>query len=252
MLDYRSRILLAKAARDAGFEIEVGSDDGSMSFASSLVNVWMRIATTDDHFLFTVDDAEVMAELKGDVVLSSGSFMVTTNGIEVSTMLALHDLAERAFQLARSMPTRPLDEFRAKLANLPAATEVERLVRQRVGQGIFRGALDDYWQGKCAATGVGDRALLRASHIVPWAECATDGERLDVFNGILLVADLDAAFDAALITFDEQGAPQFSAKLTAEGRAMLAGKLTGVSVRLVPRHQTYLEKHRSRFNALDS
>jgi hypothetical protein len=165
-------------------------------------------------------------------------------------MLALHELAERAFQLSRAMPTRPLDEYRAKLTKLPSATEVERLVRQRVGQDIFRSALDDYWQGKCAATGIGDRALLRASHIVPWAECATDSERLDVFNGILLVADLDAAFDAALITFDDQGEPHFSAKLTAEGHSMLTAKLEGVSIRLAPRHQTYLEKHRARFRAL--
>src|SRR5207245_1962396 len=148
------------------------------------------------------------------------------------------------------MPTRPLDEYRANVTKLPSATEVERLVRQRVGQDIFRSALDDYWQGKCAATGIGDRALLRASHIVPWAECATDSERLDVCNGILLVADLDAAFDATLITFDDQGEPHFSAKLTAEAHSMLTAKLEGVSIRLAPRHQAYLEKHRARFRAL--
>jgi hypothetical protein len=148
------------------------------------------------------------------------------------------------------MPTRPLDEYRTKIAKLPSMTEVERLVKQRVGQDVFRTALDDYWQGKCAATGISDRALLRASHIVPWAECATDEERLDVFNGILLIADLDAAFDAALITFDEQGAPQLSTNLTVNGKTMLEKRLDGVSIRLTPRHQPYLDKHRARFTAL--
>ena len=33
--------------------------------------------------------------------------------------------------------------------------------------------------------------VLRASHAKPWAECANDAERLDVFNGFLLVANLD-------------------------------------------------------------
>ena len=36
-------------------------------------------------------------------------------------------------------------------------------------------------------TGITDPALLRASHIVPWAECG-DAQRLDVHNGLLLSA----------------------------------------------------------------
>ena len=44
-----------------------------------------------------------------------------------------------------------------------------------------------YWGGCCPLTGITtDPALLRASHIVPWAECATDAEQLDVHNGLLL------------------------------------------------------------------
>jgi len=46
----------------------------------------------------------------------------------------------------------------------------------------------DYWQGRCPLTGISDPALLRASHIVPWAECETDAQRLDVHNGLLLAA----------------------------------------------------------------
>jgi putative restriction endonuclease len=35
--------------------------------------------------------------------------------------------------------------------------------------------------------------LLRASHIRPWAECDDDEQRLDVFNGLLLISALNAA-----------------------------------------------------------
>ena len=49
-------------------------------------------------------------------------------------------------------------------------TEAERLVVQRIGQNIFRAALMDYWGGRCPITGITDPELLRASHIVPWAE----------------------------------------------------------------------------------
>jgi predicted restriction endonuclease len=118
---------------------------------------------------------------------------------------------------------------------------------QRVGQDIFREALDKYWAGKCAVIGVPDRALLRASHIHPWSDCATDDERLDAYNGILLVADLDAAFDAALITFDEDGKVVFGDRLSAEGRTALVSRLAGRRVPFTERHQVYLQRHRARF-----
>ncbi|MFN2857939.1 HNH endonuclease, partial [Escherichia coli] len=83
--------------------------------------------------------------------------------------------------------------------------EVERLVRQRVGQDRYRDALLAYWGGACAVTGVTVTETLRASHAKPWAECTDDTERLDAFNGFLLVANLDALFDRFLISFDGTG-----------------------------------------------
>ena len=67
-----------------------------------------------------------------------------------------------------------------------------------------------YWGGRCAITEVTEPRLLRASHIKPWAKCETDAERLDVYNGLLLAAHLDAAFDAGLISFTDEGAILFS------------------------------------------
>ena len=54
-------------------------------------------------------------------------------------------------------------------------------------------------------TGIDVTEVLRASHAKPWSMCITDEERLDVFNGFLLSANLDALFDKCLITFDDQG-----------------------------------------------
>ena len=100
-----------------------------------------------------------------------------------------------------SLPDAPLDQFRRRVAGLPRTTEAERLVVQRVGQNIFRDALLEYWNGRCPMTGITDPALLRASHIVPWAECESDAQRLDVYNGLLLSALWDAAFDAGRVSF---------------------------------------------------
>ncbi len=88
---------------------------------------------------------------------------------------------------------------------MPCSTEAERLVVQRVGQDLFRAALLDFWQGRCCATGLAIPELLRASHIKPWAVCADDNERLDVYNGLLLAPHLDALFDAGLMTVADDG-----------------------------------------------
>jgi len=47
--------------------------------------------------------------------------------------------------------------------------------------------------------------LLRASHIKPWAACASDAERLGVFNGLLLAPHLEAAFDQGFISVSDAG-----------------------------------------------
>jgi hypothetical protein len=80
------------------------------------------------------------------------------------------------YKLSVSLPDAPLARFRAQTAGLPQTTEVERLVVQRIGQDIFRVALMDYWRARCPITGITDPALLRASHIVPWAECDDRGD----------------------------------------------------------------------------
>ena len=101
------------------------------------------------------------------------------------------------YALGVSLPDAPLREFETRAADLPRATEAERLVVLRIGQDIFRASLMDYWQGRCPLTGISDRPLLRASHTIPWSECESDAERLDVHNGLLLSALWDAAFDRA-------------------------------------------------------
>jgi putative restriction endonuclease len=86
---------------------------------------------------------------------------------------------------------------------------------------VFREALLSYWGGRCAVTGVTEPRLLRASHIKPWAKCETDAERLDVYNGLLLAAHLDAAFDVGLISFSDEGAILFSSQFTQADRSAL-------------------------------
>jgi hypothetical protein len=147
----------------------------------------------------------------------------------------------RVYQLGETLPDGPLEEYRAAIAGLPQSTEAERLILQRVGQDLFRDRLMTYWQGRCPLTGITDPALLRASHIIAWKDCTSDAERLDVHNGLLLSALWDAAFDRGLVTFDDDGLPQYSPSLSETARAELRWR---TPIPLTDRHRACLAYHR--------
>jgi putative restriction endonuclease len=112
-----------------------------------------------------------------------------------------------------------------------------------VGQGGWRTDLLRYWRGQCAITGLTVEALLRASHIKPWRD-SDNAERLDVFNGLLLGAAYDAAFDAGLIAFDDDGRIVISTSVADEQREA-AGLDAGATLRAITdRHRSYLAYHR--------
>ena len=85
--------------------------------------------------------------------------------------------------------------------------------------------------------------MLRASHIKPWSQCKTSYERLDKYNGILLSANLDAAFDSGLISFDSSGHMMFSSKLTDKDISLLS-VTTNSSIKLDVKSEGYMCFHR--------
>lgn len=161
---------------------------------------------------------------------------------------SLGRLLRRAAELAMSLPNQAAEHYAVEIAKLdanpPSTTEVLALVKQRRGQDLFRKALMDYWGGACAVTGIAIPELLRASHAKPWAKCDTDQERLNVFNGFLLCAHLDALFDQGLMTFDDQATPIYSSKLDTETRSKLS---LGPDLKLrwiTAQHAPFLSWHR--------
>lgn len=71
----------------------------------------------------------------------------------------------------------------------------------RLGQSYFRKMVLANYDNKCCVTGLNVSQVLRASHIVPWAE--NKNHRMDPENGLCLSATYDAAFDKHLISFDD-------------------------------------------------
>lgn len=102
-----------------------------------------------------------------------------------------------------------LDVWECKLEQLVAEdvsipeTDRVALVRARRGQGLFRERVASI-EKRCRVTGVGNPTHLVASHCKPWRD-ATNDERLDGENGLLLTPSIDHLFDRGFIGFEDNG-----------------------------------------------
>jgi hypothetical protein len=82
-------------------------------------------------------------------------------------------------------------------------TEKRSLVLARRGQGQFRQRVIIF-EKECRVTGVVATDLLIASHIKPW-KAASNDERLNGHNGLLLSPHVDKLFDSGLVSFENSG-----------------------------------------------
>lgn len=150
-------------------------------------------------------------------------------------------------------PVRPWQHYdvrRPSVTGCPPGSSEQRMAFIRRGHDAFRRRVVDHWGGQCAVRGPVDSRLLIASHIVPWAE-ATDVERTDFNNGLLLSSPLDALFDIGLISFDDQG--QMLTKeldlVTAQafGLSGAGACLRDPMSKLTDAMKGYLQRHRARY-----
>jgi len=238
------KIELDKAANDGGFEVIEPQADGTVRLSSSDVEAQLTVSADQVGFVVAADDAGLARELAAEGRYEHGGpqASVAKNPEELAALI------RRIWQLSRALPDAPLKRFEAALAQVDqeSRTEVEALVRRRLGQAEFRAGLLDYWQGRCAVTGVAQPELLRASHIKPWAHCGDNAERLDIYNGFLLTADWDAAFDAGLVSFYRDGVAVFSPMLSQAARNRLGDGRLRVDRPLTDKHRHYLEWHASK------
>lgn len=237
---------LEKAAIDNGFDVVLMGFGDWLCFASTQcpMQIWLSVSD-DDEYLAAVSQANVAAALPEHRKHSTRALpQGAVACLHAPDIPSLHHLVRRSFQLSRTLPDEPLHVFDRKTRSLPKSTEAEHLVVQRVGQDIFRAALLDYWGGSCAVTGIGLTPVLRASHMKPWSHCESDAERLNVFNGLLLVANLDALFDRGLISFTNPGDLLISPRMSETWRKELH---LGPALRLrwvAEQHYAFFEWHR--------
>jgi hypothetical protein len=166
------RTIIEKTGNDNGFEHVVASDLSGVTLASAhhANRVLVGLDSGAYQVRFQTSSSALLPELQR-------SFPATqeADAFQVATEADLAALLRRAASLSRSLPSQAPNDYQqavaAELAELPtgiAGTEVERMIRQRVGQNKFRDALMDYWGGACAVTGVAVSEVLRASVVMPF------------------------------------------------------------------------------------
>lgn len=268
--------LLHKAAVDAGFDLQPELDGMWWRLrASGAPGVaWVRPANDVTGAWLALPIVEQLAIVRGlapapptelgTPLVSSPLPAGATGAVFITTAGAIHDALRRVWSHRAHTPERLAARWEAEVAaalgtavdpssggaalrdDVPAltTTEVVAAVRRRVGQDLFREALLDLWEGRCAVTGLAVPELLRASHAKPWA-VATDTERMDPHNGLLLAVHLDALFDRGFVTFTDEGAALWSGDLGNNTRALLGLPEGPLSLRrLELKHCPYLAWHR--------
>jgi hypothetical protein len=118
-------------------------------------------------------------------------------------------------------------------------TEKSNLIKSRIGQGVFRSQVLECWDNACAVTGYPEPMFLVASHIKPW-RTASNSERLNRYNGLMLVPNLDKAFDKGLITFAANGEIVISNSLPS---AELLGIEESMTICLQEEHKPFMDYH---------
>jgi hypothetical protein len=246
------RALIEKTGHDNGFEYVLLGDALHAVLASARHPAQVRVGLVEQGFDVCFDNGA--ATLENELARTFAENYAGLAAFVLPSEATLARFLRRAASLSQALPNQAVAGFEQQvesaLAELPPAaahnTEVLRKVRQRVGQQAYRQAMLNYWGGACAVTGLALPQALRASHAKPWADCETDAERLDVFNGFLLSANLDALFDQFLISFDATGAILISEALDS-GTQTLLGISPTMRLRWVAEaHRPYLAHHRER------
>lgn len=139
------------------------------------------------------------------------------------------------------------DTWRHYILDPKYAAEKDTMTRRRLGQLQYRQRMLEIWHGQCAVTGCSDERVLTASHAKPYKKSeGNDTDKIDPYNGFPLIPNLDIAFDAGLITFNDDGSLIVSPQLAQEDAAILGIDSEKLKLtKIYPENMKYLEYHRN-------
>lgn len=183
-----------------------------------------------------------IASLDPAIIRSGRSGLSSASALDKRVWAAFHKDWSGLVEECEALRTNEVnDDF--------TGSEITTQRKSRVGQSFFRNAVLTSYEFRCCVTGITDKRLLNASHIVPWS--AEPKIRLNPSNGLCLSALHDRAFDRGLITLDENNRLVVSAELSEQHSDFakiafirFAGKQIELPKRFEP-DAMYLEHHRN-------
>jgi len=214
---------------------------------SNKASLWLAITQRTETFTIvtsgdlTADMVGFIKRLIGSPDLSSGNHR-EWRMVSYKNICGIVDKFSELFSIEK---TKSLDEeiFNDIQEIIESShidsTQKSSLIHSRVGQGKFRAGLIKLW-GACSVTQSNHLPLLVASHIKPWSKSSNE-ERLDPYNGLLLLPNLDKAFDLGFISFDQSGNILISDELL---EYEVLGISKNMSVLIKDKNKIYLNYHR--------
>ncbi|MFM0366003.1 HNH endonuclease [Paraburkholderia sediminicola] len=222
---YRDALSLVRPG-DVLFAYESGSGCGYIA-AGTALEAWDEVSHQGGHPELFRDPYEIYFKIRVDwntdfscslaEIQAAGLRQYLATVTRVVNPKLVHLLSEK-LEFSGAQPNRERIETAMALellrdGSIPT-TEREQLIVARVGQGAFRTAVQGV-ESCCRLTRTTDPIMLRASHIKPW-RFASNAERLDGNNGLLLSPHVDHLFDGGWITFDSTGKLIVSPRMSIE------------------------------------
>jgi putative restriction endonuclease len=190
---------------------------------SSIGSLWeiRSVAQLNELYAYILDqqrlgEAGIFAEHESPSYWRSGFYSAAIKSLKEFLVIHRHEqqlwevyrsATKQPIELARNLEEQPLDDVAELIDDKDVdfstreGRDILRSVKTRVNQSFFRTMVLDNYGTRCCLTGIPIPHVLRASHIIPWAE--DESNRMNPANGLCLSATYDAAFDAHLISFDE-------------------------------------------------
>lgn len=154
-------------------------------------------------------------------------------------LLATEAMPESSVEVEQSIPDYD---------DLPVGEDRVVQATTRIGQRFFRAAVMSAYNEQCCITGLAVPKLLIASHIVPWRH--DEANRTNPQNGLLLSSLHDRAFDAGLLTINDDMTvrvsrehPAASGEFFSTAIAAYDGRRIRLPEKFAP-HQDFLAYHR--------
>src|SRR5258708_2892787 len=156
---------LRDAANEHGYRIGPEQASGWIFFrsASTPGEIAVAAAGNDGPFFLSITHSGVARELAAEPAQPCAKGHIAA--FALPTRDALFEAVGEVYRKSVSLTTLPLEQFERETATL-GNTEIERIEKVRIGQGIFRKAPLTYWRDTCPITGIPHSPFQRPTPII--------------------------------------------------------------------------------------